>query len=67
MVFHWRTARDVSISQDGYACCYLAEVSESKRRASDRVRRCVVVDFMWSCRIIILKVFVRLVTVEHLE
>jgi hypothetical protein len=30
MVSHWRTARDVSITQDGIGCCYLAQVTDSK-------------------------------------
>lgn len=40
MVSHWWTTRDVSTSQDGTGCFYLAQVTESKE-ASKWSRRVV--------------------------
>jgi hypothetical protein len=38
MVSHWPTTRDVSTTQDGTGCFYLAQVTEPKE-ASKRSRR----------------------------
>jgi hypothetical protein len=69
MVSHWRMARDVSTTQDGTACCYLAQVSESRetskwpRPVPCRGSR----NFCAALVFIIFKIFVLLETVECLE